>query len=163
VVPRRGLEPPRIAPLVPETSASTSSATWARWVPYARRRNVRTAPVLVNERRRSLVRADNERSPWSCSTSSRAGITACRCFEIAGCSRHPERPSHERHRTGIRGALPCAFRTPPGPSGREWQGTAAPICARRLAKLITCRRKQPAFPSLGTPRFAHPPQGGNSM
>src|SRR5882762_9919643 len=29
MVPRRGLEPPRIAPLVPETSASTSSATWA--------------------------------------------------------------------------------------------------------------------------------------
>ena len=28
-MPRRGLEPPRIAPLVPETSASTSSATWA--------------------------------------------------------------------------------------------------------------------------------------
>ena len=29
LVPRRGLEPPRISPLVPETSASTSSATWA--------------------------------------------------------------------------------------------------------------------------------------
>jgi len=29
MVPRRGLEPPRLASLVPETSASTNSATWA--------------------------------------------------------------------------------------------------------------------------------------
>jgi hypothetical protein len=29
LVPRRGLEPPRLAALVPETSASTNSATWA--------------------------------------------------------------------------------------------------------------------------------------
>ena len=29
LVPRRGLEPPRLSALVPETSASTNSATWA--------------------------------------------------------------------------------------------------------------------------------------
>ena len=29
MVPRRGLEPPRLSALVPETSASTNSATWA--------------------------------------------------------------------------------------------------------------------------------------
>ena len=29
LVPKRGLEPPRLAALVPETSASTNSATWA--------------------------------------------------------------------------------------------------------------------------------------
>src|SRR5690606_25704611 len=30
VVPKRGLEPPRVSPLPPQGSASTNSATWAR-------------------------------------------------------------------------------------------------------------------------------------
>src|SRR4029077_20200271 len=52
LVPRRGLEPPRLSPLVPETSASTNSATWAC------RDQIRSRFRLVNEGRLGLY------SPW---------------------------------------------------------------------------------------------------
>jgi hypothetical protein len=45
LVPGRGLEPPRCYPLVPETSASTNSATRAG---QGRRRNLRSGPGAVN-------------------------------------------------------------------------------------------------------------------
>src|SRR5215468_2214142 len=53
LVPGRGLEPPRCYPLVPETSASTNSATRARdGVPrgmgLGERRNLRTGLGAVN-------------------------------------------------------------------------------------------------------------------
>src|SRR3569833_4471925 len=47
MVPRRGLEPPRLAALVPETSASTNYAIWAD----GRARCLGGRPLTVNEAR----------------------------------------------------------------------------------------------------------------
>src|SRR6185312_13231554 len=51
LVPRRGLEPPRLAALVPETSASTNSATWAGALGFVRHR-YEASICLVNRRHR---------------------------------------------------------------------------------------------------------------
>ncbi len=74
MVPRRGLEPPRLAALVPETSASTNSATWA-----GARDRYGAVPLLSIERDgRGAGRREITNSPALCAFPfpDRSGIMA---------------------------------------------------------------------------------------
>src|SRR5258707_7678928 len=81
LVPRRGLEPPRIAPLVPETSASTSSATWAGG------RLARGAGIYAPGRALSIDRW----RPTTCHVQPRAGVQS-----RAGSAQNPVSAAHMR-------------------------------------------------------------------
>ncbi len=124
MVPRRGLEPPRLSSLVPETSASTNSATWAggKAVSYGggapivnsrgRGGGARRLASVFDEFRQIIPQDPRDPHPHSLPTRGREAVCACderlklKCDSPEGHRRPAAARAHRSAAAGHRLARP---------------------------------------------------------